>query len=158
MPEPTSVLTAWARNLEVDRALLRHLTPEMLSARTPGGGFTVGQHLAHMVGVTKHWGMLIDPERLEPLPDLVEEVGGSFVAESDLARIDDVLGRTAAAAAAATEARPEGSSDSPHADAPACLIPMLVHDAHHRGQIVPALKTAGHPLPEEDALWAPWRS
>jgi uncharacterized damage-inducible protein DinB len=32
---------------------------------------------------------------------------------------------------------------------------MIIHDAHHRGQILLALKTAGHPLPNEDIFWNP---
>jgi len=126
--------------------------------RSPGGGFTVAQHVAHMVAVTKFWGSLIDAERLEPLPDLADDDGDSFVAEQDLGRIRAVLERTAAAARAASEAHPEGASESPHADADSYLVHMLVHDAHHRGQILLALKTSGHPLPDEEALWAPWRS
>lgn len=52
-----SVQTAWQANLKVNMALLNHLTPEMLEARTPGGGFSVAQHLAHIVGVTNILGL-----------------------------------------------------------------------------------------------------
>lgn len=159
MPRSSSVQRAWAANQTVNRALIDHLTPAMLSAASPGGGFTVADHLAHITGVVKHWGMRIDPELLAEVPDLAEEHGDdAWTVETDLARIADVHGRTAAAAAATAAAHPEGSAASPHADADAYLIHMLVHDAHHRGQILLALKTAGHPLPDEDAMWAPWRS
>lgn len=154
-----SLQRAWSRNLAVNRALIEHLTPAMLSATSPGGGFTVAEHLAHITGVVKHWGMRIDPERLTPVPDLAEEHDdGEWTAETDLDRILDVHTRTAAAAAATAAAYPDGSAASPHVDADAYLIHMLVHDAHHRGQILLALKTAGHRLPDEDVLWAPWRS
>lgn len=157
MSDDRSILRAWNANLEVNRVLLRHLTPAMLQARSPGGGFTVGQHLAHMAGVTKGWGSLIDAQRFEPLPYLAEDIDGELEASADLTHIDDVFRRTSEAAAAAASARPEGSSASPHADAAAYLVHMLVHDAHHRGQILLALKTSDHPLPDEEALWAPWR-
>ncbi|MEM6431914.1 MAG: DinB family protein [Deinococcota bacterium] len=34
---------------------------------------------------------------------------------------------------------------------------MMVHDAHHRGQILLALKTSGHTLPDEGSFWMPWK-
>ncbi len=155
-----SVRAAWGRNLEVNRALVGHLTPEMLGARTPGGGFSVAQHLSHIVGVTKFWGGLLDPERLSALPDLYDPDGDSFEdgSEMDPKRILDVLEATTGVALAAAEARPQGSDALPHTDADAYLVHMIVHDAHHRGQILPALKTSSFPLPDEDALWASWRS
>lgn len=63
-----------------------------------------------------------------------------------------VLGAAQAATQKGATAYGE-SHDSPDA----FLIHMMVHDAHHRGQILLALKTAGHPLPDEDAVWGPWR-
>lgn len=44
----SSVQTAWDRNLKVNRALIHHLTAEMLAAQTPGGGYSVAQHLFHI--------------------------------------------------------------------------------------------------------------
>lgn len=51
----------------------------------------------------------------------------------------------------------EKAEEPPHASADADLMHMMIHGAHHRGQIRLALKTAGHPLPDEDAMWGPWR-
>jgi len=158
MQHPTSVQRAWSRNLAVNRVLLEHLTPEMLAATTPGGGFTVAEHLAHMVGVVRHWGLRLGPEHLASIPDLAEEKDGYWTIETDLDRIRSIHERTAAAAVAAAVGHPDGSADSPHADGDAYLIHMLVHDAHHRGQILLALKTGGHALPDEELMWVPWRS
>ena len=95
--------TAWQANLRVNQMLLGHLTPEMLGARTPGGGYNVAQHLAHIVGVTKYRGAKFD-SGLETLPDLFtiredldEADAKAFVPETDLARIKDVLAQTAVA-------------------------------------------------------------
>ena len=159
--EAKPVKTAWQANLKVNQILLGHLTPEMLRARTPGGGFSVAQHLAHIVGVTKHRGVQLD-EGLETLPnlftlreDLDEEDSQALIPETDLARIKDVLAQTAAAV---QEAVAEGNiGTSPYSSADAYLIHMMVHDAHHRGQILLALKTSGYPLPDEDAMWQPWK-
>ncbi|MEJ2287689.1 MAG: DinB family protein [Deinococcales bacterium] len=158
-----AVRAAWHRNLAVNQALLEHLEPAMLDARSPGGGATVAQLLAHMAATTKFWGALLDPERMMALPDLFHgepESGapGALEAETDLARIRAVWDRTAEAALATAEAHPSGSEESPHADGAAYLVHMMVHDAHHRGQILLALKTHRHPLPDEEALWGPWRS
>lgn len=46
-----SVQNAWDANLEVNLVLLK-----MLKVRTPGGGYSVAQHLAHLVGTTKSGG------------------------------------------------------------------------------------------------------
>jgi uncharacterized damage-inducible protein DinB len=35
---------------------------------------------------------------------------------------------------------------------------MTMHDAHHRGQILLALKSEGFPLPDENKLWSPLRA
>ena len=155
------VQTAWQANLKVNQTLLEHLTPEMLGARTPGGGYSVAQHLAHIVGVTKYRGAQLN-EELETLPDLftmredlAEEDPQAFIPETDLARIKDVLAQTAAAVQEAVAGGNIGTSPYPSADA--YLIHMLVHDAHHRGQILLALKTSGYSLPDEDAMWRPWK-
>lgn len=152
------VQTAWQANLRVNQTLLGHLTPEMLAARTPGGGYSVAQHLAHIVGVTKYRGVQLN-EELDALPDLVtlrkENDGEAFDPETDLARIKDVLAQTAAAVQKAVAGGNTGTSPYPSADA--YLIHMMVHDAHHRGQMLLALKTSGYPLPDEDAMWQPWK-
>lgn len=158
-----SARAAWERNAAVNRVLVEHLTPEMLAARVPGGGASVAQHIAHMVMTVKFWGDRIDPERMAALPDLFLEEPESGAPEhlrpeTDLERIADVWRRTTDAALTLSLSHPEGGPETAHTDAAAYLAHMLVHDAHHRGQILLALKLAGHPLPDEEALWAPWRS
>ena len=161
-----TVQTAWQANLRVNEVLLKHLTPEMLDARTPGGGYSMAQHLAHMVGTTKYWGAKLD-KRLATLPrlftireELDEDDLEAFVPETDLGRIREVMVQTAAAAReaeAGKNAPEEVRWEPPHRNTDAFLIHMMVHDAHHRGQVLLALKTSGYPLPDEDAMWGPWR-
>lgn len=158
-----AVTAAWRRNWDVNAALLDRLEPEMLGARSPGGGPSVAQLLVHMVETTKFWGDRLDPVGLAALPDLYHgepESGepGALEPETDVARIRTVWGRVVEAALTAAIEHPEGAADSPHADGAAFLVHMMVHDAHHRGQILLALKVAGHALPDEEALWGPWRS
>lgn len=158
---PNSVREAWQANSRVNAALLGHLTPEMLSAPTPGDGYTVAQHLAHMTQVVNYWGWLRDISFAD-LPDLYYDYDPetqAFKAETDLGKIQTVMAQTYAKALEASDKTepPGNASESPHPTTDAYLVHMMVHDAHHRGQILLALKTAGHPLPDEDAMWAPWR-
>lgn len=160
----SAVQTAWQANLKVNKMLLEHLTPAMLQARTPGGGYSVAQHLAHIVGVTKYRGMKLN-DGLETLPDLFtiregfdEEDPEAVVPETDLARIKDVLAQTATAVHKAVDkVSAEGTETSPYTSPDAYLIHMMVHDAHHRGQVLLALKISGYSLPDEDAMWQPWK-
>lgn len=161
-----SVRDAWAANTRANAVLLSHLTPEMLGAQTPGGGYTVARQLAHIINTHQYWGSLRDKARLEALPSPIreyDEATGHVEVETDLARLRDIQAQTEETALNVAAAEPEGARlppgewESPHATADAYLIHMMVHDAHHRGQILLALKTAGHPLPDEDAMWGPWR-
>lgn len=154
-----TVRDAWEANLRVNEVLLKHLTPEMLTAETPGEGFNVAQHLAHIVWVVKLWGGELEVS-MERLPDLFtsDPVTTDFVAETDLERIRTVLAETAEAAREAVDSRANGDKGAlPHPSAEAYLVHMMVHDAHHRGQVLLALKAVGHPLPDEDLMWGPWR-
>ncbi len=147
---------AWRANSRVNAALLEHLTPEMVHAPTPGGGYTVAQHLAEITGNVKYWGRRLDEARLGGLPDLYDPEADGFVAETDLTRIREVVAQTYDTALEAAEAAKD-KGKLPHPSVEAYLLHMMVHDAHHRGQILLALKTSGHPLPDEDLLWGPWR-
>ena len=154
------VAEAWRANARVNRELLDHLTEEMLGAQTPGGGYSVAQHLAHMTGVMKSWGSRLD-EQLAGLPDLYSDYDAqedTFVAEKDLERIRGTMNETEGALLSAVQEKPDGEKGTlPHTSAGALLIHLMVHDAHHRGQVLLALKTSGYALPDEDRLWGPWR-
>ncbi len=155
MAVSASVKEAWEVNSRVNGVLLEHLTPEMLNAQTPGGGYTVAQGLAHIFGTVQYWTHQFDEARVAALPDLddlIEEENAVF----DLERITNVKEKTEAAALEAAEAA-KGEGELPHSSLDAYLVHMMVHDAHHRGQILLALKTAGHPLPDENLMWGPWR-
>ena len=120
----------------------------MLNAQTPGGGYTVAQHLAEMTEAKKAWGLRLD-ENLETLPDLFDTTADAFIAEEDLTRIRDVMTETESAVLGAAQKEPGGAKGRlPHANAEALLIHLMVHDAHHRGQILLALKTSGYVLPK----------
>jgi uncharacterized damage-inducible protein DinB len=161
-----TVRDAWEANARVNGVLLEHLTPEMLEAQTPGGGDTVAQHLAHILNTVQYWGSLRDEPRFKALPNPIrayDEATETITPETDLERLADIKRQTEETALNVAELEPDdaalppGEWESPHATSDSYLIHMMVHDAHHRGQMLLALKTAGHPLPDEDAMWGPWR-
>ena len=155
MPVSESVREAWRVNTRVNRALLDHLTPDMLNARTPGGGYTVAQQLAHIAEVQGFWGGLASSDLAGP-PPLGNPDGDPEGVATDPDRVAEVVDRLARAGLEAAEGAAD-TGDLPHTSLDAYLVHMMVHDAHHRGQVLLALKTAGHPLPDEDDMWGPWR-
>ena len=156
MPLSPSVKEAWQINTRINRSVLEHLTPEMVAAKTPGGGFSVAEHILEIVGTPKYFGVKFDEAKLGSLPDLYEVEGESYLAETDLGRIRKVAQQTADAVLEAAEAA-ETKGDLPHASIDVYLIHMMVHDAHHRGQLFLALKNASYPLPDDDLVWLPWK-
>jgi uncharacterized damage-inducible protein DinB len=156
----SEISKAWAANNAVNNELLASLSTAMLEAVTPGGGYSVAQHLAHMTECIKSWGMELEASRLKDLPDLYsnyEPSTGMFDAETNLDLIKSVMLQTRDATLQTAELV-TSTGNLPHESAGAFLIHMLVHEAHHRGQILIALKTAGHKLPDEEGMWLPWRS
>ncbi len=151
---------AWTSNQNVNEALLDHLTdPAMMRAKTPGGGYTVAQHLAHMTECLKGWASEFDSS-VSSLPDLYSnwsaDAPQDFTAETDLERVREVMAQTHQVVWASAEAA-TSTGTLPHASIPQYLMHMMIHDAHHRGQVLLALKTNGFALPNDDALWSPLR-
>ena len=83
-----TVKEAWEANDKVNKVLLEYLTSEMLNAQTPGGGYTVAQHLAHMTRTKKYFGMKLSGT-LKALPDLHDTTTDRI--ETNLAQIKDVM-------------------------------------------------------------------
>lgn len=151
-----SVKEAWEINSQINQSVLRHLTPEMLTAKTPGGGFSVAEHLVEVLYTPKYFGLKFAPERLKDLPNLLEVDGDGFVVESDLEKFREAAPAIARSVLEAAEAATD-KGDLPHTDVNTYLIHMMVHDAHHRGQLFLALKTNGYSLPDDTLIWNPWK-
>jgi uncharacterized damage-inducible protein DinB len=149
-----TIKEAWEANNKVNKILLEHLTNDMLNAQTPGGGYTVAQQLAHMTGTQKFWGARLNNE-VGTLPNLFDERNEKeFIAETNLAQIKDVMRQTNKKLLETAE-NAKDKGELTHVSVEMFLIHMMIHDAHHRGQILLALKTAGHALPNEDLFWQP---
>ena len=146
---------AWNINTRINKQVLEHLTPEMVEAQTPGGGLSVAEHVLEIVGTPKYFGIKFE-DTLAQLPDLYTKEGDDYIAETNLKRIREVAQQTAEAVLKAAE-QAETKGDLPQPSVDVYLIHMMVHDAHHRGQLFLALKNAGHPLPDDDLVWLPWK-
>ncbi len=159
------LLESFRRNGLVNAALLEHLTPADLDLSDGVGGLSIGQHLEHVVGMRKYWLGKVAPElassisfsTLEgdnPFWELTLELPALAAAfeEADHAMLEAVQ-------AAYTEDRTFSevySSDPAH-----FLQHTLVHDAHHRGQIMVLLRQQGRTLEQMNAIdratWPVWK-
>ena len=150
------VREAWLANNKVNTVILEHLTPEMLSIQTPAGGYTIAQHLADMANAPKYWASKLESADINALGNLFDESAEEFIPEMDLERIRQVFQDTTEVIL--KELENDDGSRLVHKSIESYMIHMLVHDAHHRGQILITLKIAGHSIPDEDAVWMPWKS
>lgn len=163
--DPTLVFDAFDRNGEVNAALLDALADADLHVPDGRGGWTVGQHLGHLAEFRFGWLSYIAPAHAQGIPSVVDGDEADFVltvsAVEDLAeafRAGDLAAR-----AAVRERLAAGSSfERVYVSHPTTfLIHTVVHDAHHRGQVLGLLRAAGKPRPwldaVDDATWSVWR-
>lgn len=159
------LLESFRRNGQVNAALLEHLTPADLELSDGVGGLSIGQHLEHLVGVRRFWLEQIAPtfavalqyrtleghNRFWQVTLELSALAGAF-AEGDQAALDAVQ----AAYTKGQAFEKYFSSDPAH-----FLQQTLIHDAHHRGQIMVLLRQNGHTLEQMDTLegatWPIWR-
>mgnify|MGYP001173882292 CR=1 FL=1 len=155
----TPVRELWEANNKVNANLLNHLTQDMMHARTPGGGMSVADHLAELTGTTEFWVSRLAGDRLRETPRTYEIVDDEVIAFTDVELFRERMPLSRAAVFEAADAVGDGETgDVPHTSADAVLLHMIVHDSHHRGQLLLALKTNGFGLPPEEAMWLPWRN
>ena len=149
---------AFDRNARVNRATLATLTMEDLNHSDGKGGFNVGQHLADVVQFRPGWLSRVSPAHAEGVPD----VTGDTPTWLTVASIDELQGAFDAGDAAIKEAvisavnegrKFEGAYPSHPAQ---FLQHTIVHDSHHRGQILALLRQAGRPADVREELLA-WR-
>ncbi len=152
-----SLKESWRINTDINLNVLEHLSPEMLQAQTPGAGLTVAQHLVHMMDALKFWGQFFDKARFATIPDLFEAKSESLSPVKDLGQMREVMKRSRELALESANAA-TSKGKLPYYSIESFLIHIIAHDAHHRGQIVLALKTNNFPLPGDKAIWSPWRT
>lgn len=157
----TLVLESFARNGRVNAALLDHLSDADLTISDGKGGMSVVEQLAHMAGFRKDWLSEISPTHAEMLD---VELENDMLTIRDLSELRQALSEgDAAVLAAAEEALSENRQfEGAYESNPAHFLQhALVHDAHHRGQIMTLLRQGGHSAEQMTALnratWPIWR-
>ena len=156
---------AFERNGRVNTAMLAALSDEDLNL-APGGGWSIGKHLCHLVGFRRGWLTHISPLHAEALQPAIEYVGEDDF-KPTLHTVQEIAAGfregDAAALAAVRAAQAEGRSfERVYESNPVnYLVHAVVHDAHHRGQIMSMLRQSGRTIEEMDSLegqtWPIWR-
>ena len=155
------MLESFKRNGRVNAALLDHLSDADLTLSDNQGGMSVVEQIAHMAGFRKDWLSEISPSHSATLD---VELENDMLTIRDPAELRRALTEgDAAVLAAVNDALSEdrafvGQYESNPAH---FLIHTLVHDAHHRGQIMTLLRQGGHSAEQmaalERATWPIWR-
>lgn len=164
------LLETFHRNARVNGFLLGHLTTEDFSLSDGKGGDTVLQLLSHMASSRGGWllEMGLSPEHALELKKLAGHVSLWEWQASDPAEVQAMLaaGDRAVVNAVQTHVRAGEPFADPYAATafpsnPAhFLLYIVIHDSHHRGQIMSLLRINGRSkeqMDELDAHWAIWR-
>lgn len=153
---PAVLLESFARNGRVNIAVLDALTPADLALSDGPGGNSVADLLAHMAGFRRGWLSRLSPGHAEALAEVtpdtdLDRLGLAFT-QGDQAALRAVQ-------VAVAEARPfelAYPTDPAH-----FLLHAMIHDAHHRGQIMTLLRQHGRTAEQldglEEATWPIWR-
>jgi uncharacterized damage-inducible protein DinB len=158
------VLEAFDRNARVNRATLTTLTMPLLELDDAKGGFSIGQHLADTVSFRREWLSHIAPEHAERIPSAIDMKASTWLAATSIDELQsafdvgDAAIRDAVVLAVEEGRRFQGVYESHPAQ---LLVHCIVHDAHHRGQIMALLRQHGRSADErerlEQATWPIWR-
>ena len=172
MTDLTLLLESFHRNARVNTVVLDALKPEEYDLSDGKGGQTVAQILRHMAGFRVGWLWNISREHAMPLLDPTlkdadgdpqwrwqgkapNELQGAFT-EGDAAAVTAVQ-------SALDEGRtfPDPWNEGTYQSSPAHFLQhTIVHDSHHRGQIMTLLREGGRSkedMDKLDDLWAIWR-
>ncbi len=163
--ELTLVFAAFERNARVNRAVLATLEMPMLDVQDGMGGFSIGQHLADIVSFRRSWLSTVSPEHAERVPDPIDMDAATWLAATSIA---DLQAAFDAGDAALRDAVLDAVTDGrgfvgAYASHPAQLmLHCIVHDAHHRGQIMALLRQSGRSVEArerlEEVTWPIWRA
>lgn len=166
------LLESFRRNGRVNAFLLGALSGDDFDLSDGRGGWTVERHLRHMAGFRVGWLWNLSREHAEPLLDHSrQDADGDPMwrwQECPPSELGEAL--TAGDEAAIKAVQAHLASGEPFADSwnegayqsnPAHFLQhTIVHDSHHRGQIMSLLRLGGHSKEQMDALenhWAIWR-
>ena len=155
------MLESFKRNGRVNTALLDHLSDADLSISDGQGGMSVVEQIAHMAGFRKDWLSEISPSHAATLD---VELENDMLTLRDPAELRQALseGDAAVLAAIRDALKDDRDFEGAYESNPAHFLQhALVHDAHHRGQIMMLLRQSGYSPQQmaalEQATWPIWR-
>ena len=138
MPDDPLVDT-WAINARINLYLLDALKPGDLRCQAPTGGRTVGETFAHIHNVRLMWLKAGQPALLHGLQKLEK----STAVELHLLKTALSASAEAVAALVASAQAAGGRLKGFRPHAHAFVGYLIAHEAHHRGQVMLALKHGG---------------
>ena len=155
------LLESFRRNGRVNTALLDHLSDADLTLSDNQGGLSVVEQIAQMAGFRKEWLSEVSPAHADTLD---VELDNDMLTLRDLAELRRALTEGDAAVLASIRDALQDSRkfEGAYESNPAHFLQhTLVHDAHHRGQIMMLLRQSGYSPQQmaalEQATWPIWR-
>jgi uncharacterized damage-inducible protein DinB len=148
----------------VDGRTLATLDMQALHHSDGVGGYSVGQHLADIVSFRREKIEAVAPAYAERVPDVIDVTAPTWLAVASIEELRAAFDAGDAAMRDAVLEAVEGGRrfEALYVSHPAHLIVhCIVHDAHHRGQILALLRQAGRSADDrnrlEDETWSVWR-
>jgi uncharacterized damage-inducible protein DinB len=167
MTLPTEVkliFESFDRNARVNRAVLATLDMAVLGYSDGVGGYNIGQHLAEIVEFRYGWLSRVSPRHAEGTRDVTDGELPTWLTIRSIEELQEAFeSGDAAMREAVLSAVDEGRRfEGYYQSHPAHLVQhCIVHDSHHRGQIMALLRQSGRPPEErkrlEEATWPIWR-
>ena len=162
MSVPELILESFRRNARVNAAVLDQLSEADLQISDGQGGMSVVEQLAHMAGFRKDWLSEISPAHAGAIDF---ELGpNNMLVTRDLGELRRAFTESDAAVLAAVEAAlsENRAFEGQYESHPVHFLQhTLVHDAHHRGQLMTLLRQGGYTAEQmavlERATWPIWR-
>jgi uncharacterized damage-inducible protein DinB len=145
------LIETWQINNRINLYLLDAIPEEDLADVLASKGRNVGEQFAHIHNVRLMWLKVAIPEALEGLAKIEKgQPSGKAILKDSLTRSGDAINRLLEHAAANGG---KVKNFKPHVTA--FLGYLIAHDAHHRSQIIIALKQSGQPL-DKKVLYGIW--
>jgi uncharacterized damage-inducible protein DinB len=145
------LIDTWQINNRINLYVLDAIPEEHLRDVLVSKGRSVGEQFAHIHNVRFMWLKYALPDALEGLSKLEKEHAG----QKSLLRDSLVASGTAIEAALRKAAADGGRVKGFKPHVTGFLGYLTAHDAHHRSQIIIALKQSGHPL-DKKILYGIW--
>lgn len=158
------LLESFARNGRVNEAVLNTVSEADLNLADGQGGWNIGQHLGHLAEFRHGWLSLISPPHAKDIPSVVEgDADNFYLTARSLSEVEQAFtaGDEAALEAVMSALNENRLFKEAYKSHPAHFLQhIIVHDAHHRGQILSLLRRGGW-TPEQmdaldDATWSIW--